>query len=99
MLNLLITTIIITVLLSSGGSIFLARENSLPKAEVQLVEMLSKDEARKLWEKAIQAKDGREKLLQVKSLAQSSTYEYITHKGKRNTVTKTEFFVFPDKFN
>src|SRR5688500_11397330 len=53
--------------------------------------------ARKLWEQAIGAKGGRDRLLSIKSMVISSRAEYRTHLGKRNSWYQEELLVFPYK--
>jgi hypothetical protein len=57
----------------------------------------TQEQARVLWEQAIAAKGGREKLYGVKNMAISSRAEYGTHLGKRNSIQQEELFVFPHK--
>jgi hypothetical protein len=57
----------------------------------------TEQEARRLWEQAIAAKGGREKLCGVKNMVISSRAEYGTHQGKRNSWYQEELVVFPDK--
>jgi hypothetical protein len=71
---------------------------STPGCRVQSTERKegTQQEARWLWEQAIAAKGGREKL-HVKNIVISSRAEYTTHQGKRNPWSQEEVFVFPDK--
>ncbi len=57
----------------------------------------SEEQARVLWEQAIVAKGGREKLYHVKNMVISSRAVYGTHLGKRNSWNQEELLVFPDK--
>jgi hypothetical protein len=60
-------------------------------------ETLTNQEAKLLWEKAIAAKGGRERLLSVKNIVSSSRGEYTTHRGRKNLISTEELFVLPDK--
>jgi hypothetical protein len=57
----------------------------------------ARQEAKQIWEQAIAAKGGREKLISVKNMVISSRAEYVTHRGKRNSWNQEELSVFPDK--
>ena len=57
----------------------------------------SEEQARVLWEQAIAAKGGREKLLRVKNMVISSRAVYETHLRKRNSWNQERLLVFPDK--
>jgi hypothetical protein len=57
----------------------------------------SQPKAQQLWEQAIAAKGGRTRLHSIRNLVISSTAEYVTHKGTKNTVRTEELFVFPNK--
>jgi hypothetical protein len=56
-----------------------------------------KQEAQRLWELAIAAKGGRERLYDVRNMVFSSRGEYLTHLGKRNPARHDELVVFPNK--
>jgi len=90
---------VLTVVLLSVGSSFFAQKDYPRKEGISSIDLLQQgQQARELWEKAIRAKGGREKLLQIKSVVETSTAEYTTHKGRQNTIKKTELSVFPDKY-
>src|SRR5437773_7035749 len=58
----------------------------------------SKLEAEQLWELAIAAKGGRERLYAVRNLLVSSGYRYKSKSQRREVKTRFEdFYVFPDK--
>jgi hypothetical protein len=54
-------------------------------------------DAERLWEQAVDAKGGRERLNAVHNLVISSRKEYKTNLGKRNVVREDEFYVLPHK--
>jgi hypothetical protein len=58
----------------------------------------SRDESVRLWEQAITAKGGRERLYSVHNMVISENQDYITHKGKKNRVRRERLFVFPNKY-
>jgi hypothetical protein len=57
----------------------------------------TRQEARRIWEQAIAAKGGRERLHAVQNLVISTVGNYATSSGKTNTVRTEAFFVFPNK--
>ncbi len=67
------------------------RKNSNPTAQS------TQKEAAQLWEQAIAAKGGRERLHRVRNMVISSRAEYGTHLGKRNSWNQEELDVFPNK--
>jgi hypothetical protein len=56
------------------------------------------EEARHLWEQAIAAKGGRERLRAVRNMVVSTHGEYTTSLLKRNQVRREELLVFPNKY-
>ena len=71
-------------------------EKALPKNS-NVADQSTQKEAMQLWEQAIAAKGGKERLYGVVNIVISSRAEYTTHQGKRNAWVQEEFFVFPDK--
>lgn len=57
-----------------------------------------KDKAGRVWEKAIAAKGGRERLHSVRNVIMSTHGEYLTQSLKRNQVRGVTLFVFPNKY-
>jgi hypothetical protein len=57
----------------------------------------SLEEARRIWEQAIAAKGGHERLYAVQNMAVSTEGDYLTSSGKRNKVSTKALFVFPNK--
>jgi hypothetical protein len=57
----------------------------------------TQQEARRIWEQAVAAKGGRERLYAVQNLVISTVGNYTTGSGKTNTVRTDAFFVFPNK--
>jgi len=57
----------------------------------------TQQEVRRIWEQAIAAKGGRERLQAVQNLVISKVGNYPTSSGKTNTVRTEAFFVFPNK--
>ena len=55
-------------------------------------------EAERIWEQAIEAKGGRERLYAVRNAVVSSKGIYRTSRGKDNKIRQEEFYVFPDMF-
>jgi len=54
--------------------------------------------AKALWERAIVAKGGRERLHSIYNLVVSTETAYLTRTGRRNQVRREYLFVFPDKY-
>jgi len=54
--------------------------------------------AKALWERAIVAKGGRERLHSIYNLVVSAETAYLTRTGRRNQVRREYLFVFPDKY-
>lgn len=57
----------------------------------------TRQEAQRIWEQAVAAKGGRERLYAVQNLVISTVGNYTTGSGKTNTVRTEAFFVFPNK--
>lgn len=57
----------------------------------------TQQEASRIWEQAIAAKGGRERLCAVQNLVISTVGNYTTSSGKANTVRTEALFVFPNK--
>ena len=57
-----------------------------------------KQEAERLWELAIAAKGGRERLYAVRNMVISRRAEYTTHLFKKNQVHQEGLYVFPNKY-
>jgi hypothetical protein len=55
-------------------------------------------EAEELWEKAITAKGGRDRLYSVRNMAISARADYAMRTGKKNQVRREELFVLPNKY-
>jgi hypothetical protein len=55
-------------------------------------------EARRIWEEAIVAKGGRERLYSVRNVLISSHQGYVTHKGKGNQVHREALYALPNKY-
>lgn len=55
-------------------------------------------EAERIWDQAIAAKGGRERLYAVRNVVISSKGIYRTSHNKGNKIRQEEFYVFPDKF-
>jgi hypothetical protein len=58
----------------------------------------SRAEAVRLWEQAIAAKGGRERLYAVNNILISSRQRYTTHKGRQNEVRGETLYVLPNKY-
>jgi hypothetical protein len=54
-------------------------------------------EARQIWEQAISAKGGRERLYAVRNMVVSSSGKY-SHRGTKYPIRQEELIVFPDKY-
>jgi hypothetical protein len=78
---------------------FVTLVNPSTKTKKQSVakDQSAEQEARKLWEQAISAKGGRERLYSVRNVLMSSRAQYTTHLGKHNSKRREELFVLPDK--
>lgn len=68
-----------------------------PQVCARIMGHVREQEARVLWEQAIAAKGGIDKLQSVQNMFISSRAEYTTHQGKRNSTKEEELLVFPDK--
>jgi hypothetical protein len=62
------------------------------------LEQTEKREAERIWDQAIEAKGGRERLYAVRNVVISSKGIYRTSHNRGNTIRQEEFYVFPDKF-
>lgn len=58
----------------------------------------TQQEAAKLWEHAIEAKGGRERLYSIYNMVISGQQDYITSKGRKNRVRREALYVFPKKY-
>jgi hypothetical protein len=101
MFRILFGFLLVCIVLSRGhavnqcdwGSIFPHRASKDSREEQAKMET----EARRLWEQAILAKGGRERLRGIRNIVISSRGEYIMHGRKTNTVVSETLFVFPGK--
>jgi hypothetical protein len=56
-----------------------------------------KDQAERLWELALAAKGGREKLHNIRNMVMSTRSEYMTSSRQKNQIRTESLFVFPNK--
>ena len=59
---------------------------------------IEKLKAAELWEKAIAAKGGRERLYKIHNVLVSAELSYITQHGKRNKVHREYLYVLPNQY-
>src|SRR6266496_6510852 len=94
------TAIILTLCLHQASSSFSTqplidhRSRTMNKTVPQRA---TKPKALELWEEAILAKGGRERLYSVYNMVVSVQSAYLTQKGKRNQVRREYLFVLPNK--
>jgi hypothetical protein len=59
---------------------------------------VTQQEAQRIWEQAIAAKGGRDRLYAVRNMVASSRWEYRTSSSKRVTARQEQVFAFPSKY-
>jgi hypothetical protein len=96
-----LTAFIVTLCFYQGTSMFFTKRSIAPaSATMNKVGFKKQTQAKalELWEQAISAKGGRERLYSVYSLAVSTQTAYLTQTGKRNQVRREYLFVLPNKY-
>jgi hypothetical protein len=61
-------------------------------------ENTTREEALRIWEQAITAKGGRERIYAVRNAVISTTGTYRTSRGRKNSIRGEELYVFPNRF-
>ena len=82
---------------SADGALRLEVPNHMKLTENDVSAKQQKESAR-LWEQAIAAKGGRDRLYEVHNLVISSRGKYRSRLSKNNQVRREELFVFPNKY-
>src|SRR6266567_7066100 len=97
----IITFVTLAVMLSSQlGSLLSGRASTSSDLRGMKRTTLQKavdEEPARIWEEAIAAKRGRERLYSVRNLVVRSRGEYLTQKMKKNEVRMEEIYVLPSK--
>lgn len=93
---------LIVVLCSAYQSTGFCRNRSVEVTRVTRntadVQRKTQTEAAGLWEQAIEAKGGRERLYSIYNMVVSAHQDYTTHKGRKNRVRREALYVFPNKY-
>lgn len=95
------SALIVGLCFSYQGTMLGARESSLTRIlqmDAADTQNEPRQKAARLWEEAIAAKGGRERLYSVKNMVISSTADYVTRLGKKNNVRTVALYVFPNRF-
>jgi hypothetical protein len=86
MLTVLITIcLVITAIHQVGCAVMPSYSSTRDARHTSGGAEMSEEEARKLWEAAIRAKGGRDRLINVRNRLDTSRSQYVTHKGKTNS--------------
>src|SRR6266516_2082852 len=96
--SLISVSIVMALLCSQYDVATVSATETVNRQEKQTgAERKGAQEAQRIWELAISAKGGRQRLDAVKNVAISTIGSYTTGRGKENTVRTEAFFALPNK--
>jgi hypothetical protein len=89
------TVILLYMYHATGTSVVTSIMN--PGTQTEQMQDDPKQEAQRLWELALAAKGGRERLYNIRNTVISSRSEYMTTSQRKNQLRTESLFVFPNK--